>query len=137
MNLSTILCPKCEEIDFQFVDELPQSQQQKLQSVWFGRAYYWKRDDAQHYYYYILHDTFTGSTPSVEQGCHLYSVIYAAFTSRSQSWETKALDVFAAANQITPVVLRSWSFISKGCLSPRMFLLVLLSLKISAQRTMI
>jgi hypothetical protein len=101
-----MLCPKCKEIDFQFVDDLPQSQQQELQSVGFGKVQYWKQDDAQHYYYYILHDTFTALTLSVEQGCHLCSVIYTAFSSPQK---TKALNVVAAANQITPVVLRSWS----------------------------
>ncbi|RYO90239.1 hypothetical protein DL764_008476 [Monosporascus ibericus] len=104
-----MLCPKCEEIDLQLLDDLPQSQQQELQSVSFGSAYYWQQDDAQHYYYYILHDTLAGLALSVEWGCHLCGVIYTALTSPPQWWKTIAVDGSAAANQITPVVLRSWS----------------------------
>jgi len=102
----TMLSHKCEGIDFQFVDELPQSQQQKLQSVWFGSVYdYWKESDSKFYYYHMLHDSFDELALSVDQGCHLCNVIYIALTTRKM----KAVNMPAGASQHLPVVLRSWS----------------------------
>lgn len=100
-----MLCHKCEGIDFQFVDELPQSQQQKLQRVWIGRVSDLRHEShSESYYYYMLHDTFDELALSVDQGCHLCNVIYMALTRKM-----KAVNVPAAARQHLPVVLRSWS----------------------------
>jgi hypothetical protein len=101
----TMLCHKCEGIDFRFVDELPQSQQQKLQSVWFGSVYdYWQKPDSKSYYYHMLHDAFDELALSVDQGCHLCNVIYMALITRKM----EAANVPAGASRHLPVVLRSW-----------------------------
>lgn len=101
---STMLCPRCENLDFQFLDDLPSRQQSVLQSI-FKNTSYWEGDQAEHYYYCILHERSTAFVASVEQGCHLCCVIEAAFSSRSSPSEYQE-----ATNLPSLVVLRLWSW---------------------------
>jgi hypothetical protein len=105
-----MLCTKCQAIDFLFLDELSDVQQQLIRGLSFGETYYWTPGgDAEHYYYYILHNDFASLSDSVNQRCHLCATIYTAFSSPPEWWKTEPLNVSSAMSESTPVVMRSSS----------------------------
>lgn len=106
-----MFCTKCEAIDFRFLDELDDIQEQiRIRSLFFDEAEYWTSGvDAEHYYYYILHNDFVSLSDSVKQGCHLCKTIHTAFTSPPECWKTAVVDASIAMAQSTPIVMRSWS----------------------------
>jgi hypothetical protein len=105
-----MLCAKCQAIDFRFVDEFSISEQELIKHCSFGDARAWSSEgEALHYYYFILHSDFTALSFSVQQGCHLCTAIYTAFTRPETWWKLNTIDAFKASQDIRPIIMRVWS----------------------------
>lgn len=105
-----MLCAKCEEVDFRFVDELSTSEQDLIKQYSYGDARDWSSEgDAVHFYYFILHSDFAALSLSVQQGCHLCTAIYTAFTSPETWWGLNTIDASAASQEMKPIIMRVWS----------------------------